>query len=229
LKQRSGSRFAGGVAIRAELELLASEIVDVPTGAKELKDAVFYPLVALLAVLMIGAAMIEGWSQPKCGPFGGADGPADYSLIILNGGDLCRMEAYLGYDLELKDEVLTIKADETANVASVQHNAHFRLGPDLENVYAGRTLRISLTVKPSDGFGAEAFEFNYSTGKPGDTGWTRFDLKPGWDTYTAEVNIPRKLLESSTAFDYISVRPVVPDKTRSIDLREIRFRRLGEW
>ncbi|MEC7291060.1 MAG: hypothetical protein VXW22_13305, partial [Pseudomonadota bacterium] len=72
-----------------------------------MKDAVFYPLVALLAVLMIGAAMIEGWSQPKCGPFGGADGPADYSLIILNGGDLCRMEAYLGYDLELKDEVLT--------------------------------------------------------------------------------------------------------------------------
>jgi len=194
-----------------------------------LRDIVFYPLVVMIALIMIGAAVYEGWTQPKCGPFGGADGPEDYSLIILNGGDLCRMEAYLGYDLELNGDVLTIRADDTTNVASVQHNAHFRLGPDLENVYAGRTLRISLTVKPSDGFGAREFEFNYSAGKPGDTGWTRFELTPDWDTYTAEVQIPRKLLENANAFDYFSVRPVVPDKTRAIDLREIRFRRLGEW
>ncbi len=194
-----------------------------------MKDIIFYPLIALIVGVMVVAAMFEGWTQPKCGPFGGAEGPADYSLIILNGGDLCRMEGALGYDLELNDDVLTIRAEESALVSGVHDNAHFRLGPDLKTVYFGETLRISLTVKPAENAGAQAFEFNYSSGYVGDTGWTRFDLKPGWDTYTADVNIPRKVLEAPGGFDYISVRPVVPEKTRGIELREIRFRRLGKW
>ena len=90
-------------------------------------------------------------------------------------------------------------------------------------------MRISVTVKPTDGGGAEAFEFNYSTGKAGNSGWIRFELKPDWETYTAEIDVPRKMLENNVALDYISVRPVVPEKTRGIELREIRFRRLGQW
>ena len=194
-----------------------------------MRDIVFYPIIAVIVVTMVIGSLYLGWQQPKCGPFGGADGPADYSLIILKGQDLCRMDGYEGYELLLQDDVLTIRAEEGANDADVQRNAHFRLGPDLETVYAGHKLRISLTVKPTEGAGAEAFEFNYSTGKAGDTGWTKFDLQPDWNTYTAEVDVPRKLLESTSALDYIAVRPVVPDKTRGIELSEIRFRRLGQW
>lgn len=198
-------------------------------GHDNLRDIVFYPIIAVIVVTMVIGSLYLGWQQPKCGPFGGADGPADYSLIILKGQDLCRMDGYEGYELLLQDDVLTIRAEEGANDADVQRNAHFRLGPDLETVYAGHKLRISLTVKPTEGAGAEAFEFNYSTGKAGDTGWTKFDLQPDWNTYTAEVDVPRKLLESTSALDYIAVRPVVPDKTRGIELSEIRFRRLGQW
>ena len=194
-----------------------------------LKDIVFYPLIAAVAGAMVLASMYLGWQQPQCGPFGGADGPEDYSLIVLNGQDLCRMQGYLGYELDLEDSVLTIRAEQEAIYADVQQNAHFVLGPDLETVYSGHKLRVSLTVKPTDGAGAEAFEFNYSAGKAGDTGWIRFDLKPEWETYTAEIDVPRKLLENSVSLDYLAVRPVVPEKTRGIELSEIRFRRLGQW
>lgn len=194
-----------------------------------MRDFIFYPVIAAIVAVMVIGSLYLGWQQPKCGPFGGADGPADYSLIILKGQDLCRMDGYEGFELNLEDDVLTIRAEAEANFADVQSNAHFRLGPDLETVYAGHKLRISFTVKPTNGGGAEAFEFNYSTGKAGDTGWIQFDLKPEWDTYTAEVDIPRKLLENAAAIDYLSVRPVVPDKTRGIELSEIRFRRLGQW
>ncbi len=194
-----------------------------------MRDIIFYPLIALVVLVMVIAGVYEGWTQPKCGPFGGAEGPADYSLIILNGGDLCRMEGAQGYELDLDNDVLTIRAEETALVSGVHENAHFRLGPDLKTAYFGQKLRISLTVKPTDSGGAQAFEFNYSSGFVRDTGWTRFDLKPDWDTYTAEVNIPQKVLEAPGGFDYISIRPVVPEKTRSIELREIRFRKLGPW
>lgn len=200
-----------------------------PAGIMPLRDFVFYPVIALIVSAMVVAALWLGWQRPACGPFGGADGPEDYSLIILNGQDLCRMQGYEGFDIALEDDVLTIRAGAEANFADVQQNAHFVLGPDLEAVYSGYKVRVSLTVKPADGAGAEAFEFNYSSGKPGDTGWIQFELKPEWDTYTAEIDVPRKLLESSVALDYLAVRPVVPEKTRGIELREIRFRRLGQW
>ena len=194
-----------------------------------MKDAIFYPVAILLAIGMVMISLAKGWTEPRCGPFGGANGPADYSLIILSGRDLCRMEATFGYELGLEDEVLTIKADVDAPQSDAQNNAHFRLGPDLEAAYAGHKIRSSFTVRPSGGFGAEAFEFNYSSGKPGNTGWQRIDLKPEWDTYTAEIEVPRKIIENEIAFDYLAIRPVVPEKTRSIELREIRFRRLGQW
>ncbi len=194
-----------------------------------MKDKIFYPVAIALAIGMVLISLAEGWSQPKCGPFGGANGPEDYSLIILSGGDLCRMEANFGYELDLQGDVLTIKAEEGAAQTDVLDNAHFRLGPDLETAYAGHRVRLSFTVKPSPGFGASAFEFNYSTGKPGDTGWTRIEMQPDWNTYTAEIEVPRKLIEGEIAFDYLAIRPVVPEKTRSLDLREIRFRRLGQW
>lgn len=194
-----------------------------------MRDAIFYPVAILLAIGMVMISLAKGWTEPRCGPFGGANGPDDYSLIILTGGDLCRMEATFGYELSLAEDILTIKAEEAAAQSDAQNNAHFRLGPDLETAYAGHTLRVSFTVRPSSSFGAEAFEFNYSTGKPGDTGWTKIELQPEWDTYTAEIEVPRKLIENEIAFDYLAIRPVVPEKSRSIDLREIRFRRMGQW
>jgi hypothetical protein len=194
-----------------------------------LRDSVFYPIIGLVVALMVMSSFYIGWQQPKCGPFGGANGPEDYSLIILKGQDLCRMDGALGYEIELEEEVLTIRAEADSVYADVRQNAHFRLGPDLVTVYSGHKLRISFTVKPTNGAGAEAFEFKYGAGNAGDTGWTRFDLKKEWETYTAEVNIPRRLVENSEALNYLSVRPVVPDKARGIELSEIRFRRLGQW
>ena len=56
-----------------------------------LRDSVFYPVIGIVVALMVLSSFYIGWQQPKCGPFGGANGPDDYSLIILKGQDLCRM------------------------------------------------------------------------------------------------------------------------------------------
>ena len=39
--------------------------------------------------------------------------------------------------------------------------------------------------------------------------------------------VPDKLLENAVAFDYFSIRPVVPEKVRGIMIRQIEFRRSG--
>ncbi|MEM8618013.1 MAG: hypothetical protein AAGF20_13905, partial [Pseudomonadota bacterium] len=61
------------------------------------------------------------------------------------------------------------------------------------------------------------------------SGWQTFDLKPGWQTYDFTFNVPEKLLEDSAAFDYLSIRPVVPEKTRALEVRSVEFRRYGRW
>ena len=67
----------------------------------------------------------------------------------------------------------------------------------------------------------------YSAGKVGNSGWHRFELEPDWKTYTFEYVVPEKLLENAVAYDYFSIRPVVPEKVRGIMIREIEFRRSG--
>ncbi len=199
-----------------------------------LKDIVFFPVAILLALLMVGGAMQVGAGVPLCGPVGGANGPEDYSIAIIQGRDLCRMEAVYGHELtqsapEKPQNTLRILAEPDALRNDVEASAHFKLGPDLETVYAGQILRVTIRAQPSPERGALAFEFNYSTGKAGDTGWHRFYLEPGWKDYTHTIEIPNKLLESTVALDYFAIRPVIAEKPRAIEVEKITFERLGRW
>lgn len=199
-----------------------------------MKDIIFFPLVLLVAVIMVGGAMQVGSGVPLCGPVGGANGPADYSQAIIDGRDLCRMEGAYGHELtqsapEQKQNTLRILAEPDALRNDVEASAHFKLGPDLETVYAGQILRVTINARPSPERGALAFEFNYSTGKAGDTGWHRFYLEPGWKDYTHTIEVPKKLLESTVALDYFAIRPVIAEKPRAVEIQRITFDRLGPW
>ena len=199
-----------------------------------MNDRVFFPLAFLVVIAMVGGAMMVDSDKPLCGPVGGANGPEDYSQAIIDGRDLCRMEAVFGHELtqsapEKKRNTLRIMADPGSLRDDVEASAHFKLGPDLETVYAGQTLRVTIRARPAAERGAMAFEFNYSTGKAGDTGWHRFDMQPGWQDYTHTIKVPKKLLESAVAFDYFAIRPEVGSKPRTIEIERITFDRLGAW
>lgn len=195
-----------------------------------MKDIFFFPLALLVAIGMVAGAMMVGGNTQQCGPVGGADGPADYSSATVNGKDLCRMEGRRGFALDLSDDgVLKVSVEPQMPRDDPEQNPNFKLASDLELVYAGQKLRVSVTAKPTDGAGAEAFEVMYSTGKAGNSGWQRFTMKPDWDTYRFEYNVPEKLLEDAVAFDYLAIRPVGAEKTRSMLIKEVEFRRFGKW
>jgi len=203
-------------------------------GANALNDRLFFPLALLVALAMVGGAMMVGRGKPMCGPVGGANGPADYSKVLVTGTDLCRMVGAKGYKLstidpEIEPNILTITASKDALRDEPEKNAHFILAADLETVYAGQKLRITVTARPAPRQGAQAFQVNYSTGKAGQSGWQTFDLKPDWQEYRFDYHVPLKLLEDSTAYDYFSIRPVVPEKSRALEIQRVEFRRLGKW
>ena len=192
-----------------------------------MKDAVFFPLIFAIAAGMVAGSLWLAGPVRQCGPLGGADGPADYGFAIVSGENFCRFEGRPGYELELSENLLTIYGSAVQNAEDIEASPTLTLGEDLETVYAGQTLTISLQVKPAERAGAMAFEAMYSTGKAGNSGWQRFALAPDWQTYQFEYRVPDKLLENAVAFDYFSVRPVVPEKVRGIIIREIEFRRAG--
>lgn len=193
-----------------------------------MKDRVFFPLTIGVALFMVGGAMMVDADKPPCGPFGAAAGDGTYREIVMAGRDLCRMEAAFGHELvqsapERQTNTLTIFADPGSLRGEVEASAHFKLGPDIENVLAGRFVTITISARPSAQRGAEAFEFNYSTGKAGNTGWYRFDMRPGWQDYTHTVELPEKLLETVVAEDYLAIRPVLEEKRRGVEVRKITF------
>ncbi|MDJ0921432.1 MAG: hypothetical protein QNI84_09905 [Henriciella sp.] len=199
-----------------------------------MKDIVFFPIVLLVAILMVTGAMVSDDERRLCGPVSGGAGPADYSYAIVEGRDLCRMEAGPSVELNrvggpVDEAYLTLEAIAEDHRDDPEFNSHFKLAADLEYQYAGQKLRLLITARPSGASGAEAFEVNYSTGKAGETGWIRFNLKPGWETYRFDYNVPEKLLADSVAFDYFAIRPVIDGKARSVDIQRIEFRKQGKW
>ena len=196
-----------------------------------MKDYVFFPLAFLVAAAMVLGAMSVGHGQPPCGPMGGAKGPNDYSRVEISDGDLCRMKAAGGSQVELinvgsAQSFVRITIDQASLDEYVERGPHIPLGPDLETVFAGQGLRITISARPSARAGAEEMEINYDTGKAGGSGWQRIGLMPGWNTYQLTVNVPEKLLKEAVALDYLGLRPVPGDKARSVEVRSIVFERL---
>ena len=84
----------------------------------------------------------------------------------------------------------------------------------------------TIEAKPADAQGALAFEANYSAGQEGNSGWRKFNLKPGYDSYSFEWDVPVRRI-ADQAVDYLAIRPVVPEKHRAVEIRSIKFERLA--
>lgn len=199
-----------------------------------MKDYVFFPFALLVAVGMVIAAMSVGYDEPKCGPMGGAKGPDDYSRIEVSAGDLCRVTSVRPGQVELLttrrrlDAVrITVGDDELDEL--VERGPHLVLGPDLETVFAGQNLTVSLTARSSAAAGSATLEVNYYTGKAGGSGWRPVALSPDWKTYQLEVRVPEKLLKETVALDYLGLRPAPGQGRTSFEVRDIVLERHGPW
>jgi len=194
-----------------------------------MRDRIFFPLILIVAAAMIFLSLRPGASALPSGPWSGAG--SDYKVLTLSGVQLARIVAGGDADIDVigsgERAVVRIEALAGMLTADPVRGPHYKIAPDLENVFSGNTLRITVRAKPGEKRGAQQFEVNYSAGKVGDSGWQLFDLGLEADDYTFDYDVPVKL--GDAALDYIGIRPVVPDKTRSLDIERITIRRIGRW
>lgn len=195
-----------------------------------MSDRVFFPLAILLAALLVLLALQPAFGRLPSGPV--SVGDMDYSQVEVAGLQLNRLRAGGDADIELvRDgpEAPYLRIETLAGQLTEDplRGPHFELAADLEVQFSGFEMTIEVRARPGEERGAEQMMVNYSTGRDGESGWHVFDLKPDWETFSFTYRVPVKSGEN--ALDYLAIRPVTPDKSRTLLVDAVRFIRGPRW
>jgi hypothetical protein len=208
------------------LELPAPHVCAGIKGEKRLNDKVFFPIAILFATLVIvGALSIERDIYPE-GPIGGA-ASGDYAVIPITGLDFHRIEG-LNQEVtaRIRRNVLTLTTRSRQQQDDPILGPHFKLDSDIEVAFSGQTVRSYIQARSASGANLEVI---YSTGEFGDSGWKRFELTDEWTSFRFDYNAPPRSDGDPIGIDYFGIRAVGGTLPAIVEIREIEFRRLGEW
>lgn len=191
-----------------------------------MRDKFFFPLAALLTVMMVFLAIQPGIGRLPTGAVAG-DG-LNYSRIVIDDTYLNKIVQGTDASAQLiRDRgtyFLHIEAAADDQVAAPELNPHFRIAADVEMQFAGRRIRVTARVRPADVRGASQVEMIYSAGRAGDSGWQTLDLGQGFTEVSFEYDVPP--LQGEQGVDYIAIRPAAPEGSRAIILERIVLERL---
>ncbi|MEM0984994.1 MAG: hypothetical protein AAGJ32_01995 [Pseudomonadota bacterium] len=194
-----------------------------------MRDLYFYPIAAMLAGALVFVAMSPAFGALPSGPVSVGNG--EYSTVTVSGLQINRMQPGGDASLALIDTGATSAIEIGVDVDTLSEDPvfgpHFPLAADLEVQFSGYELDITVRAKPGPTRGATQFRVNYSTGRGEESGWQVFDLKPDYDDYTFTYNVPVRTGEQG--LDYLAIRPIVPDKSRTLLVEKVTFTRRKRW
>jgi len=194
-----------------------------------IRDILFYPAAAILAGALILLAVSPAFGALPSGPVSVGDG--NYGTVSVTGLQLNRMQPGGDVRLALVEDgaasAIEIGVDADSLSDDPVLGPHFPLAADLEVQFSGFEIEVTVRAKPGETRGATQMQVNYSTGRNGESGWQVFDLKPDYDSYRFTYEVP--LHSGEQGLDYLGIRPVVPDKSRTLLVEGVEFRRLRRW
>ncbi|MEO0465505.1 MAG: hypothetical protein AAF216_03095 [Pseudomonadota bacterium] len=192
-------------------------------------DRLFFPLAAILAGLLVVLAMQPALGALPSGAWSGGD--SDYRDMRLNGLDLNRISSGGEAQINLVTDSDPIYLEIETAVGDLSDDPllgpHVRISEDIELANSGHIVEVSVVARAGERLGAEQMLINYSTGREGESGWQSFNLTREWATYSFTYEVPLKTGER--ALDYFAIRPVTPEKTRSLWVSEFRMQRIRPW
>lgn len=194
-----------------------------------MSDRIFFIAALALAVFMVVLGLVPGMNALPAGPVSG--GGTDYQRIEVSGEQLNRMVAGGDSDIALegsgRQANLRIEVTEGTLSDDPLRGPHFILDRDLENVFADRELRITVRAKAADRYGAEALRLNYALGNAAESGWEEFTVTREFQDIVFTYTLPAKNEGSEPGYDYLAIRPVVPEKQRAILIQSVVFEPIG--
>ncbi|MEM5515767.1 hypothetical protein WNY37_02325 [Henriciella sp. AS95] len=195
-----------------------------------MSDRIFFLVAILVAAVLVGLALFPGMNRLPSGPVSG--GNTDYTRIEISGKQLNRMVAGAEHTtIELQEvdgqSVLYIEADSEALNGDPLRSPHFVLATDLETVFAGRKLRVTVSARAADRYGAEGIQLDYALGNSQASGWQEFILTREFREVSFDFNIPPRNAGSEPGYDYLAIAPVVPEKQRAMLVRWVTLEPIG--
>lgn len=195
-----------------------------------MRDILFFPVAALLASAFIYVALDPNAERLPSGAVSG--GGRNATDLTVKDTELNRFVAgnVGGVTLDLirpegGQAFMRIDREASARYEDPRLGPHLVLAEDLEVALESRPIEVTFEARSVGDFPASAFEANYFAKVEGESGWREFPLTREFQPYTLSYFTPRRGREEG--YDYLGVRPVAPDKHRTMDIRAVRIRAAG--
>ncbi len=195
-----------------------------------MRDRVFFPLAFILASAFIFMALQPFADRPPTGPLSCGNCP-NKEDITASGRELNRFLPGTNRGTELvtppggTGPVLRITRQASEVYEDPRTGPHLVLAEDLEFAFEARPVEIVIEARSAGDFPASKFEANYFARAEGESGWQPFELTPEFKAYAFTFSVPRR--GPAVGYDYLGIRPVAPDKRRTMEVRSVRFHTVG--
>ena len=193
-----------------------------------MRDRLFFPLAFILASSFILMALQPFAQRVPSGPVSGGGRNAedvtvkDAELYRFQPGNFDSIKVIPASDKG--PAVLRITRQATEDYEDPRSGPHLILAEDIEFAMEHRTIQIDVEAKAAGEFAASQFEINYFAKSEGETGWKPFNLTSEFQTFTLTFETPAR--GETLGYDYIGIRPVAPDKSRTMEVSSVRVHTL---
>jgi hypothetical protein len=192
-----------------------------------MQDRYFFPLAAAVAGAFIFTAIQPFADRCPSGPLSG--GGRNAEDITARDREFCRFVPGNFDGLDIIDtpegKVLRITRLATEGYEDPRSGPHIVLAADLEYAFESRPVEVTIEARAAADSGASQFQADYFAKNEGESGWLTFDLTPEFKPFTFTFNVPSYI--GTEGYDYLAIRPVVPDKKRVMEVRSVRIRAIG--
>ncbi|MFT3721982.1 MAG: hypothetical protein QM773_00230 [Hyphomonadaceae bacterium] len=190
-----------------------------------MRDRLFFPVAAALAGAFILMALNPFAQRVPTGPVSaGGRNPMD---LKVEGAELHRFLPGNYDSIDVIDDesgkpsVLRITRKAGQDYLDPRSGPHLVLAEDLEIAFEKRKIEVQIEARSAGSVPASQFEADYFAKTEFESGWQKFELTSEFKVYSFTYTPPAH--GESLGYDYVGVRPIAPDKQRTMEVRSIRF------
>ena len=189
-----------------------------------MRDRLFFPLAFVLASSFILMALQPFAVRVPSGPVSG--GGRNAEDVTVKDVELHRFQPGSYDSLEIIPAtdttpiLLRLTRQATEDYQDPRSGPHLILAEDVEFGMEHRQIQIDIEARAAGDFAASKFEANYLAKAEYETGWQPFDLTTEFQTYSFTFETPPR--GEALGYDYVGIRPVAPDKYRTMEVRSVR-------
>jgi hypothetical protein len=193
-----------------------------------MSDKLFFPLAFLLAAAFVLLALNPLADRPPSGPVSGGGRNAEDITIVgpelhrFVAGNLGRLEIAPPDGAPGQPPVVHISQLAEQVYEDPRSGPHLILAEDVEYALERREVEVTVEARGAGAFAASQFQIDYMAKPSEESGWKTSALTAQFATYTMRFKVPAR--GDAQGYDYIGIRPVAPDKRRTMEVRSVRIR-----